>query len=316
MPPFNATLPKFNMAPSMAAIPAPAGAAIPNLADIIPAGQNLTNTFLEDATDVVNFTLAVLAIQLPDNYDCEEIVNTNGQLHSYFLTLRMGIIVYALTAAAHGRMKKTFMAKLGTLREMQYSNDPAVKAKWDDFTGPLFAYLFSAIIPADSDIKAGALMDISAISMYNNVMGSARCTAPVWSLAFLSAYRGATGKDKGLFKGHNYELALQVDRLVLGFKDKVVEPKSKLVYLTDLERPNYFVGNSQHRMYPHDDEAPVLADFPGIAALQAGINNDNDAGNDGDDPPTPPGKRKRKGKESKPAAGQGRRSSRHATGSL
>jgi hypothetical protein len=276
MPPYNAAHAKFNMAANMAPVPAAPGPPVPNLADIIPAGRNKKNTYAEDANDIITFVQAVVAIQLPADYDCKLIVDSNGQLTNYFLTLRLGIIAYIFTHAAHGRMTKTAMAALGTLREMENSAEAGVKAKWDDFQGPLFAYVFEAgIIPADSDIKPEALMDTSAIQFCNNVTAVPRCKGPVWSLNFLVDHAGGTAKDRGLCKGHNYELAILVDRLLKGFKDKVYLPKTRNVHVTAHERAHYFAGNDQFRIYPHDS-TPVLWDYH-----VPGGNDDDDDDDDG-----------------------------------
>ena len=136
MPPYNAAHAKFNMAANMAPVAAAPGPPVPKLADssIIPAGRNKKNTFAEDANDVITFVQAVVAIVLPEeDYDCKGIVDSNGQLTKYFITLRLGIIAYILTVAGHGRLTKTAMAALGTLREMENSAKAGVKVKWDDF---------------------------------------------------------------------------------------------------------------------------------------------------------------------------------------
>ncbi len=65
MPPFNSTNPKFNNEANMAPVyVTQSPAVVPPLSEVVPAGKNKANTFLEDAADVVHFTTQVCDLSL------------------------------------------------------------------------------------------------------------------------------------------------------------------------------------------------------------------------------------------------------------
>ena len=107
------------MAPNMAPMVVPPAAnPVPSVANYIPGGRNGVNSYFEDATDVVTFATAIALIVLPDNYDCKEIVDPTGNVQSYMLSTKLGLIAAVLTEGGLGRLTLSMMAAYGTLRQI------------------------------------------------------------------------------------------------------------------------------------------------------------------------------------------------------
>ena len=123
---------------------------------------------------------------------------------------------------------------------------------WTERHYNLLVYLFEYVVPKDirrEIFNDTYTRDLTTAKEY--LMKASTFARPMWSYQFLAQGRKQLA-DKNIFRGHNYYVAILIDRICDGGIEKVIlehNPTPNQHYITQREHNDWLTANDGHRFW-------------------------------------------------------------------